>query len=100
MLKHDSVKKHVEAQMKDQELAPGSTGQVDITTPIKDLGDNIGSEKIKMESAGLIGATSDQVIMGSPAAEYGSTGRFALDGIIAASDRIAREKYRETHEEE
>lgn len=100
MSERESAKKHVEEQMKNQELAPGSTGQVDITTPIQELGDNIGSEKIKMESAGLIGATSDQVIMGSPAAEYGSTGRYALNGIIAASERIAREKYRATHEEE
>lgn len=83
-----------------KEMTPEVTSLTDISSPVESMGDNLGGEKIKVESASLIGATSDQVLTGSPAQEYGSTGRFALDGMIQASKRIAKEKYRQMHKDE
>ncbi|AZR74438.1 hypothetical protein BBF96_14210 [Anoxybacter fermentans] len=101
MTDRDKLKKKVEERLSfPDEETPEVTSLNTITTPLRNAGDNLGSEKIKMESAGLIGAISDQVLTGSPAAEYGSTGRFALDGMIKASERIAREKYQTMNKKE
>lgn len=83
-----------------EELTPEVTSLTSISSPVENLGDNLSGERAKVEAASLIGATSDQVLTGSPAQEYGSTGRFALDGMIQASKDIAREKYRATHDGE
>lgn len=98
---HNDIKKDVEKRLKfPGEETPEITSLTSITPPYAKVENDVGSEKINVESAAIIGAASDQVITGSPAAEYGSTGRFALDGTIAAAERIAREKYREMHPDE
>lgn len=82
-----------------KELAPQSTKMNEIQSPVVNTGENVSGDQVKIDTAGVSGIFSDQVITGSPAQEYGAQGRFALDGMIAASDRIAREKYRATHGE-
>ena len=101
MTKNHDLKKEIEKRLSTPgEETPEVTSPNTITTPLQNAGNNLGGEKIKMESAGMIGRTSDQVLTGSPAQEYGSTGKFALDGMIDASKRIAREKYKKMHDGE
>jgi hypothetical protein len=80
-----------------KELAPQSTKLNQIQSPVVNTGENVSGDQVKIDTAGASGIFSDQVLTGSPAQEYGAQGRYTLDGMIEASDRIAREKYRATH---
>lgn len=80
-----------------KELAPRSTKLNEIQSPVVNTGENVSGDQVKIDTAGVSGIFSDQVITGSPAQEFGEQGRYTLDEMIAASERIAREKYRATH---
>lgn len=82
-----------------REMAPKSTKLNEIQSPVVNTGENISGGPAKIDAAGASGIFSDHVLTGSPAQEYGEQGRYTLKEMIAASDRIAREKYRATHEE-
>ncbi len=95
----DKVKKDLEKRLTfPGEETPEVTAANTINSPTVNADDKLTGGKVELDTAGLIGRTSDAVLTGSPAAEYGTTGRFALDGMIEASERIAREKYRANHE--
>ncbi|ACL70919.1 hypothetical protein [Halothermothrix orenii] len=52
------------------------------------VSDEVESEKIKRDTARQMGMVSDQVMLNSPAGEYGATGKSQLKNIIKASNKV------------
>ncbi|SJZ97168.1 hypothetical protein [Selenihalanaerobacter shriftii] len=86
----EEISDSVKANNDDEESQDVRLGQVHF--PGQGMGEEIGPEEYEFNLAQQAGRFNDEVILGSPASEYGATGRGALKDIIKASEERLSEK--------